>query len=87
MWDLLTSFLHGLAYLGVWILNVISYDVIAPIIWILIGGFTRYALHCSERKTDDVIRISGGILLIVVCAICVALCFNLITIVPYPVFD
>ena len=80
MWDFLTLLLHGLAYFGVWVLNVIMYEVILLVVW-------RYVLHRSEAKVDDIIRISGGILTIALLVICVILCFNWITIVPYPIFD
>jgi hypothetical protein len=87
MWDFLTLLLHGLAYFGVWVLNVIIYEVILLVVWLMIGGFSRYVLHRSEAKVDDIIRISGGILTIALLVICVILCFNWITIVPYPIFD
>jgi len=87
MWDFLTLLLHGLAYFGVWVLNVIIYEVILLVVWLMIGGFSRYVLHRSEAKVDDIIRISGGILAIALLVICVILCFNWITIVPYPIFD
>lgn len=87
MWDFLTLLLHGLAYFGVWVLNVIMYEVILLVVWLMIGGFSRYVLHRSEAKVDDIIRISGGILTIALLVICVILCFNWITIVPYPIFD
>lgn len=87
MWDFLALLLHGLAYFGVWVLNVIIYEAILLAIWLMIGGFSRYVLHRSEAKVDDIIRISGGILMIALLAICVILCFNWITIVPYPIFD
>jgi hypothetical protein len=86
MWDFLTLLLHGLAYFGVWVLNVIIYETILLVVWLMIGGFSRYVLHRSEARVDDIIRISGGILAIVMLAICVALCFNWITIVSYPTF-
>lgn len=87
MWDFLTLLLHGLAYFGVWVLNVIIYEVILLVVWLMIGGFSRYVLHRSEAKVDDIIRISGGILTIALLVICVILFFNWITIVPYPIFD
>ena len=87
MWDFFTLLLHGLAYFGVWVVNVIIYEMIVLVIWLMIGGFSRYVLHRSKARTDDIIRISGGILFIVMLCICVILCFDWITIVPYPVFD
>lgn len=40
MWDFLTLLLHGLAYFGVWVLNVIIYEVILLVVWLMIGGFS-----------------------------------------------
>ena len=83
---ILTSILHGLAYFGVWILNVIIYELIAIILGVSASGIIT-ALKIKQPLAG---KIMGGIaiaLFILFCLAALAFWFGWCRIVPLPVFD
>lgn len=83
--ELITPLLHGLAYVGVYILNVIIYETIAIVIWLAIA-LPVYLSSAPEHVSDIVIRKVGMVLLIAFLVFCVLFFFGIGRIVPLPKF-
>jgi len=79
--------LHGLAYIGIYLLNLIIYETIAILIWLPVA----YVLYGTDKVSDTkASRISGGIALVLFVAFCAALVlmlFGKAYIVPLPNFS
>lgn len=86
--ETLQMLLHGLAYFGVWLLNVLIYECIAIVIWIAVSYGTYRSPRISERTSDDISSMLAIIFLILLFVIAILICcFSWIRIVPMPVFN
>ena len=81
--DILTYLLHGLAYVGVYILNLLIYETIAILIWL---GLALLAFRVASDNVQEVFTSRlAAILFLSLLAICVMLLFGVGYIVPLPV--
>ena len=84
--DILIAVLHGLAYFGVWVLNVVIYEAIAVLVWLACSGII-WGLHTPAEEGGKIlakIAVVLCILFLIAAAVC---CFGWIRIVPFPVFE
>ena len=87
MRDYLVSFLHGLAFLGVWLLNVVAYETIGLMIWMVITWFL-YKTSLSESRADYLMKRSGLLIAFLVILLSILCCFvKWLRIIPFPVFS
>lgn len=84
--DAFVMLCHGLAYFGVWLLNVIIYETAAVIIWFAVAMGTGLSSRIPENVSDEITRITAIILLILLAVASIACAIGWFRIVPMPVF-
>ena len=81
-----TQVLHGLAYVGVYILNVLIYETIAVLIWLPVSLALFESPNVSEKTSDLVTCRLAGALCIAFGIMCILLLCGIGYIVPLPTF-
>ncbi len=81
--ELITPLLHGLAYVGVYVLNLLIYETIAILVWLIAAGIINRS-SISEQVGDEILRKIGLVLLIAFIGMCILFLFGIGCIVQYP---
>lgn len=85
MWEIFTYILHGLAYFGVWLLNVIIYEIIAIFAWLL-PAIVIWNSPIPDERGERFVGRWGVLLCIAVGVAAICYCIGWLRIVPLPVF-
>ena len=79
---------RGLAYFSVWLLNVLIYECIAIVIWLVVAYWAFKSNRISPKTSDRISSTLMGVFLIAMLVIAVLICcFDWIRIVPMPTFS
>ena len=82
---LITPLLHGLAYVGVYILNVLIYETVAVVIWFAVS-FTAFNTSLPGEVSDRIVFATTIRLVLAFLTFCVLYFFGIARIIPLPVF-
>ena len=83
----LVQLLHGLAYVGVYLLNLLIYETIGAIIWSLVAYVLFGSKRIPEAKADRMTDIFALVLCIALGVMLVLMLFGKGYIVPLPNFS
>lgn len=83
----LVQLLHGLAYVGVYLLNLLIYETIGAIIWSLVVYVLFGSKRIPEAKADRMTDIFALVLCIALGVMLVLMLFGKGYIVPLPNFS
>jgi hypothetical protein len=83
--DFITPLLHGLAYVGVYLINVLIYETIAVAIWFAVS-YATFNTSLPGEVSDRIVFATTLILGLAFLAFCVLYFFGIAQIIPLPVF-
>lgn len=83
----LVQLLHGLAYVGVYVLNLLVYETIAVVVWLLAAYVLFGSKRIPEAKADRMTDIFALVLCIALGVMLVLMLFGKGHIVPLPNFS
>ena len=84
---ILVQLLHGLAYVGVYVLNLLVYETIAVVVWLLVAYVLFGSKRIPEAKADRMTDIFALVLCIALGVMLVLMLFGKGYIVPLPNFS
>jgi hypothetical protein len=85
--SILVQLLHGLAYVGVYLLNLLIYETIGVIIWSLVAYVLFGSKRIPEAEADRMTDIFALVLCIAISVMLVLMLFGKGYIVPLPNFS
>ncbi len=85
--SIIVQLLHGLAYAGVYLLNLLIYETICVVIWSLVAYVLFGSKRIPEAEADRMIDIFTVVLCVVLSVMLILMLFGKGYIVPLPNFS